>query len=51
MKVFITSIKAKNGNLWEGPKIEAKSFEEAEAKTKGLGVILDGQLSYECVSY
>ena len=44
MKVFITSLVDVWGTAWEGPRVYAKTWEEAQAKSDTLGVILDGVL-------
>jgi len=43
MKTFITH-KFIKGEMYEGDDIQAESFEEANAKAKELGLIVDGHL-------
>jgi hypothetical protein len=43
MKTFITH-KFIDNEEYEGEKIQAESFEEAEIKAKELGLIVDGHL-------
>ena len=42
-KIYITEIEKKDG-LYEGPQIQASSWEEAEKKAQELGVVLVGEL-------
>jgi len=43
MKTYITE-KRKNGKLHAGPRIEAKSWESAERKSRRRKVVLVGEL-------
>jgi len=49
--IFITHTVDRNGVKWAGPKINAKSWAEAESQARELGVMLDGILREEHTFY
>lgn len=44
MKTYITEILGSDGNRYEGPRINAASWGEAQSQASTMGVILLGEL-------
>lgn len=44
--IFVTNLKRTDGTVWDGPRIEAKNWMEADKRAKKVSTQIEGQ---ECI--
>lgn len=40
MTIYVTHLKRSDGTLWEGPRVDAESWDEAQESCRRLGEVL-----------